>query len=598
MYVSADFATISDLPMTKPPRQVEFTANWTFADATRGIKWRAAGGDFLDANGLPDGPTPYATATATEARPQRLSWEVGALVAKLVAANTGIYLHVLGGARAPAAWGKEGEAPPRLTVATDAGVYDCACVADAYLAPEVERRRSASYLHAPALLRFDLSEVRGAVRSAMLTLEFFAFYTVPVTIAAEQLNMPPSAAGTLPSFVPPPGTFAEFTLNAPFDARPPTLPTVQDIARIFANWNSAAMISDYSQRGGIAYHGGGEHQMGATDSCGVMMLNLETRLYEFRCRASQKYLQSFGKPTDPHPTNDFGEHADGSPGAPHTYNQACEFPAAWGGGPRGSFLRCGGTAGGSTSKAASNAHNCAHRFDLSHAVGGASRLTGSMRYGLEVDWGGNYAAACIDTKREGWWAKMGSHAPTPLAFVSKKGVVTYSPNAFTTIYPYLHHFSNDGQDVLLFLYVFNLVEYMSLIDLASGWSPVTRLPAGTPPALGPAAKPTATYASNIGPKWSTLMKCFVGLDYSLPTPTLCFLTPSNPADVMASKWTWTSEVVKSHDGSPLVPNNRVTDIASGNGVWGKLIECPSLRSLVWTRNATAKGQLIRPRGMA
>ena len=64
-----------------------------------------------------------------------------------------------------------------------------------------------------------------------------------------------------------------------------------------------------------------------------------------------------------------------------------------------------------------------------------------------------------------------------------------------------------------------------------------------------------------------------------------------------STWAWTTETVTSHDGSALVPNNRVTDYGSSNGIWGKLIECPSLRSLVWTRSAAAKGQLIRPRGM-
>ena len=574
----------------------ELTASWFYADAAVKAEWRRPGGDFLDAQGVANGATPHATATATQARPQLLSWEVGGLVAKLLESNTGFYLHVVGPGHAPAAWNRAGDAPPRLVVVTAVGSHECACLAATYLDP-LARPGAAPYMHAPTLLKFDLSAVQGAVRSATLTVEYFSFYAVPVTIAADYLDMPVRRSDALPSFVPPPGTFAEFTLNVPADVRPPTLPDVRDIQRILANWNSAAMISDYSARGGIAYHGGGEHGVGATDSCGVLVLNLETRLYEFRCRATQRYVQSAGKTDDAHPTNEFGEHADGSPGAPHTYNQACEFPAAWGGGPRGSYLRCGGTAGSSTTPPASNAYNCAHKFDLSHDVRGTSRLTGSLRYGLSVDWGGNYAGACIDRKREGWWAKMGSHAPTSLAFISKKGEVTYSPNAFSMIYPYLHHFSNDGQDVLLFLYVFSLTNYMSLIDLAAGWSPVTRLPTGTPPAQGPPGRPTATYASNIGPRWSTIMNCFVGLDYSVATPTLCFLTPSNPADIMDSTWAWTTETVTSHDGSALVPNNRVSDPGSGNGVWGKLIECPSLRSLVWTRSAIAKGQLIRPRGM-
>jgi hypothetical protein len=225
-------------------------------------------------------------------------------------------------------------------------------------------------------------------------------------------------------------------------------------------------------------------------------------------------------------------------------------------------------------------------------------LTGSLRYGLDVDWGGNYVGACIDMKRQGWWAKMGSASATPLAFISKTGAVAYSPNKYSLIYPHLHHFSNDGQDVLFFLHVYNLSNYMMLLDLSKGWSLVSRVPVGQPPALSPAKKPNSTYVANIGPRWSTIMQCFVALDYSVSEPTLHFLKPSNPANIMSSTWAWTQETVSSHDGSELVPNDPVSNYGSSNGVWGKLIECPSLRSLVWTRNANDKGQLIRPRGMA
>ena len=41
------------------------------------------------------------------------------------------------------------------------------------------------------LLKFDLSAVKGNVQSATLSLQFFAFYTLPIRIAVDYLDMPP-----------------------------------------------------------------------------------------------------------------------------------------------------------------------------------------------------------------------------------------------------------------------------------------------------------------------------------------------------------------------------------------------------------------------
>src|SRR5262245_19389554 len=82
---------------------------------------------------------------------------------------------------------------------------------------------------------------------------------------------------SLPSWVPRPGTFAEFTLNTMNDARPATFTEA-----ILANWCGAAYIRDYSANGGIAYQGGGEHSPWP-DRGGVVVLNLSTRRYEWLC---------------------------------------------------------------------------------------------------------------------------------------------------------------------------------------------------------------------------------------------------------------------------------------------------------------------------
>lgn len=430
--------------------------------------------------------------------------------------------------------------------------------------------------------------------------------------------------GTLPDFVPPPGTFAPFTLNTFYDARPPTWPNLNDAKRVLAHWNSAALISDYSARGGIAYHGGGEHGDGQTDSCGVMMLNLETRLYEHRCRATQQYTQATGKATDPHPTNEWAEHADGSPAAPHIYNQAVEWPKAWGGGPRGSFLRAGGTAGSSTVNGnryreymaqsaldpvafppeqapvnGDNAFNCVHAFDVSKEILGVSRLapqSGAIRYGSARDWGGNYAAACIDRYREGWWLKMGTSGQSLLAFLSKSGTVSYPyPELTSMLFPALRHITYKGQDVLLALYTGMRKTHMSLLDLATGTKWLAREPSGTLPALD--ALGTTSAVGHVAPRWCDSLECLVGLEYALAVPTLSYLVPSDPAKLMASSWEWRTEQIASADGGAWVPNDRVNYYGSGNGSFGKLIEVPEWKSWVFTKNATEPGILIRPRAM-
>ena len=61
----------------------------------------------------------------------------------------------------------------------------------------------------------------------------------------------PKSANGVPSWVPPPKTFAEFTLNSPA--------SVGANVAFLANWCGGTFIRDYGPYGGAAYHGGGEH---------------------------------------------------------------------------------------------------------------------------------------------------------------------------------------------------------------------------------------------------------------------------------------------------------------------------------------------------
>jgi hypothetical protein len=176
-----------------------------------------------------------------------------------------------------------------------------------------------------------------------------------------------------------------------------------------------------------------------------------------------------------------------------------------------------------------------------------------------------------------------------LIFITKDGAVTETPYRAATSLPWLANLTIHGQDVLLLLAAG--AHDLTLIDLKQGFTGVNR----TPSIEQAGMIPIAGYHTYVGPRWSTIMNCFIGLDYALVTPTLLFLTPSNPKDLMGSSWAWTREVIQPFGGAILNPAN---DRWSRPGCWGRLVECVPLRSLVWTKDEMSKGQLIRPRGMA
>lgn len=402
------------------------------------------------------------------------------------------------------------------------------------------------------------------------------------------------ARPSLPAWVPPPGTFAEFTLNVPHDAQPAIYAGANRAERVFANWCGAAFIADYGPRGAVAYHGGGEH-FATLDSQGVIVLDCDTRLYDWRCVPAVPHTQQVAGGGDA--TNVWGEYInDGTAQSPHTYNSLCEMPASFGGGPRGSLVRVASNAGDvSVPTVFADGYACTHRFDLSKAIGGHSRLTGDNVYnsdgsgGPTRDQGGG---ACIDRLRQGWWSMPRGPGSGPnLSFTSKTGqITTHSQLAKSVEFPTLHHFHE--VDVLVLMgQIPN--EHIWICRPANDrqWTPIR--PVGDTSLL---QEGSIVYVGYLGPRWSTILKAFVGMEYfdlGGTTINVWKLAPPPLDQLFTGTWTWTREPLTTHDGSRMDRK----DAAAGNGSWGKLLECPSLRSFVWTRHSLAKGQLLRLQGM-
>jgi hypothetical protein len=419
----------------------------------------------------------------------------------------------------------------------------------------------------------------------------------------------------------PNGTFREFTLNRPIDTVNPTGVTDDYISDFFGNWCGGAFLRDYSAYGGVGYHGGGRHG-GTPNNTGVMMLNLATRQYEWVCKSvlfHNQATQGAGV-GEAYPTDDFGYYVDdGTAQSPHTYNAMCEMPAAWGGGPKGSLIRAGNTAGDSTSLtiamgSAQDGYGSIGRFDVSQEFGGHSRLSGAIEHRPGIPQQGNYFGACTDHTRQGWFnGVMGAGGGSgDTMFVHRTGAITRyaglsNSNRYDGIF---HHFGEQGQDVLLRCTDFDSTSFIHIADMSLA-TPTWINKSGTVTNVqniypyGGSGPATIESLGVAGIRWSTILNCFVWID-SVNTINgglsvrVCRLTPSNPADILGSTWDAQNEILTSMDGSRIRNGDGLggtPDEGSVNGAWGRLLEAPALRALVWSRGASQYGQLIRLQGM-
>lgn len=418
----------------------------------------------------------------------------------------------------------------------------------------------------------------------------------------------------------PNGRFIEFTLNLP-----------QDVGMqyaTFGNWCGGAFVPDFGARGGAVYAGGGEHNQWTDSSTtgpgqqGAYVLDCDTRLYSRKCYPVTNHTGATlsGAPT---PVDIWGAYVDdGSPQSKHTYTCTSYMPAAWGGGSSGSFVLVSQSGGLTGTQAAG--YSGTWKFDLSsasHSAGAPSvtKLTGAntYNYGDGLPAGINNApTACIDMTREGWWSthRVSSGQGGKMAFTSKAGVIT-SPQGQThgfDNYCAMHHFATDDVVVSLTDIVVNgewvWQPWVWQAGTANAWAQntnITRQTITDEYAPGFKAYPAI---GEMQPRWSSILGCFVGIDYLYPwgaqpttTVRVWKITPPASGQRFSGTWTATWELVQAKAGTEATNRMNMTqgvgDAAAFNSAWGKLVECPSLRAFVWSRDVNKPGQLIRLQGM-
>jgi hypothetical protein len=451
----------------------------------------------------------------------------------------------------------------------------------------------------------------------------------------------------------PNGQFIEFTTNTPND--------LGMYSSVLSNWTGGTFVPDYGTRGGVVYHGGGEHGTwtdGRTDggsaAGGVYVLDCDTRQYVRRCFPlsnnignNQNPVVGGGGSSGGTPTDDWGAYlSDGSPQSKHTYNSMSYMPAAWGGGSSGSLVRVAHTGGQSMSRFIANGYqfeeigySATWRFDLSKANHTAAdpsiyKLTGSSYY----NYGGvTYPAnvndsslACIDTTRQGWWSTHRNNVQNGhggrMAFTSKTGVITGPVGQQHTFSnATLHHFADD--DIVISIYDLNYAANEPTnwgvavwqANTSNAWVQATVnrqvitdvFPTGG--RIGMLAYPSI---GELQPQWSTILGCFVALDIFYPygaggsasagITTTCRvwkITPPAAGQRFSGTWqiTWELVTAKAGTESTNFMNHRngdaTGDYGAMNGTFGRFVECPSLRAFVWTRTVNKVGQLIRLQGM-
>lgn len=182
----------------------------SYANEMMRLKWQNLGGDWLDADGTPQGAKPFATCAITSppADGRVLQWTgpgMVALVNRLIPRNSGIHLRAVGiePHQFPYLWSRESPSQyprPTLSVQTSTGTFDLEAIADTWLSRDPDTYLGVpppgsiyglDYFRLPAALRFDLGGITGTVSAA--TMRITSSYPNPASgylIDAMYLNMP------------------------------------------------------------------------------------------------------------------------------------------------------------------------------------------------------------------------------------------------------------------------------------------------------------------------------------------------------------------------------------------------------------------------
>lgn len=153
------------------------SATWDYANARARQPWQRGkkGGNWLDANGSPEGPVPYASLPILTAPAQAwLTADVTSLIRAAGASSHGIVIAGRQVSGHPPKFASKQHATgnaARLVVATDAAVVEIPVQVDTWMTSTSNASQAvADYWSPSGILVFDLSQVRGEILSAQIKL--------------------------------------------------------------------------------------------------------------------------------------------------------------------------------------------------------------------------------------------------------------------------------------------------------------------------------------------------------------------------------------------------------------------------------------------
>lgn len=349
-----------------------------------------------------------------------------------------------------------------------------------------------------------------------------------------------------PSWVPPPGSFANISLNTladvdPCPARNCVYSGVSGQESVFIVWNGAAFAPDYSPYGALVCHGGGHNAYSGNE---VYVFDLTTRRWS-RVGAPSPYAES--------QANADGEYPDGQPTPPHTYSGVAYLPPSLGGGPKGSLLRFG--------FAGAPATQWVHRMPLDTSP---TTPRGWTRFAnLSSQLNGSYWSVAFDPTRARFWVISNLNSwPRGFGYVTASGQVVALPYQGDNV---------EGYHALGYCPVFDMLVHVG-----------TRY--GTPHLGGRLCNSNRDFAvlrtsgpfpppGTSGLEWSTAGGYFVAYPGNGSTTVYKLIPPSG--DPLSGTWTWTTQTLTGLQGA--VPA-KATGYRPGewNGHYSRFREVPAL----------------------
>lgn len=413
----------------------------------------------------------------------------------------------------------------------------------------------------------------------------------------------------IPSWVPPVGMFADVPMVNSLAALSPSIYPGNAYIAPFIDWCGSVFLRDYSPLGVQMFWGAGHEtspieaniQLSITCDFSTLLWSVKNVPAQANIVDTFQYnkVPSGGTNLAGWPDRTSAgmpgtSTNDGTPYAGHTYQGVQEFPAAWGGGPKGSMLVLG--------IAGSEWFNQPFKIDPTQAIGGYAPFVTTQAQNAKptkVSFGdaddnrrGNYTMSAMDTTREGWWFEPSGGTFSYLLFIHRSGTITQ--------YPALGG-NNQSAGMIL------CPEYDLLINIDGGKESnlshrrlsMRNLITGvvtSSQALGVVPALTEGYDAirdfhmpgTLGMQWVSELGCAVGIDM-LTNPanvTIVKLTPpaTNPT---VNPWTW-STVPLTHWAAGNASGFNKLRVCT-NTAWSKLRWIPTLQAFVITCDIAQAG---------